>query len=516
MYCCKCKEYEWKSPQLVEWIDPKTNHGYCQFHAPVEQKNISYKAFNEAVFSFLKEESSLNGGNQQLNLAGTIFPGNISFQNLKKNTPITINFKGCYFGGRVTFSKETIRNADFSNAEFVGAASFRECIFDGHANFAKSIFHSRCAFKGSKFLRGANFKKAKYLSPASFDHVEFRESAIFKQVEAISTFSFKHAFFEREGTFLNATLKGYTWFQNVTFKGVGTFRGTEISSIYFTDTTFYALATFTKSKISKAIITDCIFEKRATFKLAAARSIYFSNTIFFDESSFLLTSFHNAYFESVIFNASSNFSLADTTKGISFVSTDMYQCYFLRTDMSNIHLINSCWPRSNGRILMPSEDDPEKVQQTRDFYQRMKRKYKDEHNEYEASKWHVAEKEVQLKMLKKNGDSKFIWGMLWLYRFFSGFGENPLRAGIILASLIFLPLLTLTANEWSRHFEWWTIDPNQVNIVLKNWLKYLPLTKAAAYKDTPGGVHFLMFVWQSFITVQAALFAFALRNRFRR
>ncbi|WP_028587310.1 hypothetical protein [Desulfocurvus vexinensis] len=159
----------------------------------------------------------------------------------------------------------------------------------------------------------------------------------------------------------------------------------------------------------------------------------------------------------------------------------------------------------------------------------MKRKYKDEHNEYEASRWHVSEKEAQLKLLRRAEEYPRLWAMLWrepgawflfamlwLYRQASGFGENPGRAGLVLLGLVVLPLLALGAAEVVGHFVLWSWDWGRVDAVVKDWLRFLPLTSTRGLESVPGWRHALMVLWQLLVTVQAALFAFALRNRFRR
>lgn len=198
-------------------------------------------------------------------------------------------------------------------------------------------------------------------------------------------------------------------------------------------------------------------------------------------------------------------------------------------NIANLHFENCQWPEEKGRIKVAVEDEAGQLQATRDFYQRMKRKYKDEHNEYEASRWHVSEKEAQLKLLRRAEEyprlramlwrepgAWFLFAMLWLYKQASGFGENPGRAGLVLLGLVMLPLLALGAAEVIGHFVWWSWDWGRVDAVVKDWLRFLPLTSARGLESVPGWRHTLMVLWQLLVTVQAALFAFALRNRFRR
>lgn len=144
----------------------------------------------------------------------------------------------------------------------------------------------------------------------------------------------------------------------------------------------------------------------------------------------------------------------------------------------------------------------------------MKAKYKAENNEYEASKWHIAEKEAQLKLLAQKKDERFNWFMLWLYKLVSGFGENPGRAFGVLASLLVVPLL-FCIMDIEANFFGLIFHSHQVAEPMVRWLKFVPLTRAITGAE-PGYLRTLMFFWQLLITLQAALFAFALRNNFRR
>lgn len=224
-------------------------------------------------------------------------------------------------------------------------------------------------------------------------------------------------------------------------------------------------------------------------------------------------------------------------------------------NVANLHFVNCEWPEEHGRIKVAVEDESGQLQATRDFYQRMKRKYKDEHNEYEASRWHIAEKEAQLRLMtqnttplrrlarealgkgachttskrlrrvgrkvrqKKFGVAARLLGRIaeqWArpkfdaaserltrhalrtYKLLSGFGEKPVLALCWLLLFLLLPLL-----PW--------IFPGR-------YLFYIPLLREqpTAADGFWGVTRLWMLLWQLLITFQAALFAFALRNRFRR
>ncbi|BCS89948.1 hypothetical protein PSDVSF_31900 [Pseudodesulfovibrio sediminis] len=288
---------------------------------------------------------------------------------------------------------------------------------------------------------------------------------------------------------------------------------------------FFSKATFHEDVfLQNSTFNGAIDFIEATFKKMA----YFNRAIFDGDATFIKTTFcQNADYSGTQCNTKLLFGLIKidentilkfancriSSEAITFQNCDP-TCLDLtqQRDLTNIHFIDSPWEK-NDRIKACTEDD--RLQLTRDFYQRMKAKYKAENNEYEASRWHVAEKEAQLKLLGQSENVKFNWFMLWLYKQSSFFGEWPRRAFKVFLLLLFLPLLILTGIEVYQHFAWMQFDPAKVDHVIGEWLRYIPLTKAAS--DEPSSaLRAFMFFWQLLITVQAALFAFALRNNFRR
>ena len=197
----------------------------------------------------------------------------------------------------------------------------------------------------------------------------------------------------------------------------------------------------------------------------------------------------------------------------------------LQYDLSNIHFIDSPWEKSGQRIKGCTEDDPAKLQPTRDFYQRMKAKYKAENNEYEASKWHIAEKEAQRKLLRENGESRALRVALFLYRWSSQFGEDPVLAGKWVLGLICFVWLLLGLGgigDGQRLIQGpaWPTSRESVadfGTVFMTLFKNVMLFKIVDFKPQYGWIDGMVLVLTRLvIPLQAALFAFALRNRFRR
>ncbi|MFW5487161.1 MAG: pentapeptide repeat-containing protein [Desulfovibrio sp.] len=347
----------------------------------------------------------------------------------------------------------------FANDCPLPAISFRHASFEGETYFRDATFGGETSFTGAKFGGKTYFGYATFEEYTNFGNTTFEEYT-----------DFRNATFEGKTYFGYAKFGGATYFWSATFE----------RKTYFTDATFERGTYF----------RNAAFEKPCTFKdIQTAPGSAFS--------------LHNATFAQgpVYFH---------NWKGMDKTLLDFNGVL----NVGDIHFENCQWPEEKNRIKVAVEDEDGQLQATRDFYQRMKRKYKDEHNEYEASRWHVSEKEAQLKLLKQNHGSWFLIAMLWIYKYISGFGENPTRAIVVLLDFALAPFVALTLQEVWHHFSW-SLDPTKVDAVIDNWLNYIPLAKSKA-GTTHGLYRVLTLAWQLLVTIQATLFGFALRNRFRR
>jgi hypothetical protein len=145
------------------------------------------------------------------------------------------------------------------------------------------------------------------------------------------------------------------------------------------------------------------------------------------------------------------------------------------------------------------------------LYRTLKRKYKEEHNDPEVSNWHYGEKE----MFRKGNLFRryFPISLSNLYWLSSGYGERPLRAGMFLFSLVLILsffLFKAGLNNLNSNYE-----INTWSIVL-NTLKFATFQKDFFFvpKNLYGETFKLLA--QILIPIQTALFALAVRNRFRR
>ena len=296
--------------------------------------------------------------------------------------------------------------------------------------------------------------------------------------------NFPFCVFHKNVSFINLTIKSFIGFQNTVFHG-------------------------------QFGIQKCLIEHRATFFFTTFNgSLNISESSFFSGIGFYSSDFNApTRFTSILTDWYINFSQCRTTSdGVTFSKMDLYWCDFEQFEMTNFHFIDSCWHYEDNRPWIPREKSKSQLQSARNFHQRMKRKYKDEHNDYEASKWHIAEKDVQLLLLKNSNESTLIYWLLRIYRDVSGYGEDPLRAIRTFLIILFIPLAALSLIESISAYPHTAPDFAHV---LEDWLRFIPLTKVS-FENISLGKRLVTITWQLITSVQATLMAFAIRNRFRR
>lgn len=474
--CCKCREHEWEDPQKSVYTD-EDGKGYCVFHAPKEHKGIEVFKFNEIIYSRIRAVDTTSG--MLCDLSGTIFPGDIYFYDFAYgNTLPNISFKSAIFSDVAEFFLAKFSGkANFSSAEFGFWANFKSVTFSSDADFSFTNFTGWAGFSSSVFRGSADFERAQFNRGAAFDLSTFSGRADFSSTE-----------FMRISDFKSAKFSGDAYFDSAVFN----------CKSYFDSAIFYCSARFSSSA----------FNDDAHFK-----SVTFNKSAIFNA-----TTFTNAEFNNILAKDKLNFNhIRRIICELRFINIDdLYWFVFLRTDMTNVHFLRSCWPMEDGRYRISAEDEPNNMAEMKDFYQGMKRKYKLEHNEVEVSRWHLAEKEVELLLQAQQKRWSFYRLMLWLYRLSSRFGEDAGRAGLAMVGVVVLPLVVFIPAKLAETGISPIFDAGQVKAVLTDWARCLPLIKVSDFGATP--LWKALFTWgsQLLIAIQATLFGFALRNWFRR
>ena len=364
-----------------------------------------------------------------------------------------------------------------------------------------------CTFKGRLTFRGATISEKLTCKNAIFE-----KEVCFARVVFVEYADFSESIFRDAVDFASAVFKKKSFFRAADFRNYAT----------FDDAKFYERASFYSASFKRETrFNSSMFFSKVLFDTATFDGItYFSNTSFgrdLSTAGFIPLDVFNDY--------SARFSGCKFGEnGIYFDGSNLYWCDFLKSDLKNVTLSTDCWPTIDGRYYIPCENSS--LELSKNFYQKMKRKYKDEHNEYEASKWHISEKETQLKFLKRSRESLILLLILYLYKIVSGFGENPRKAGAQLFCFLLFTFSLLGFGGISNGTT--TIDGSIIfsvdglinfGTVLMTWFKYVMLLKVDSTQFHPVNewVHNLVLVLtRLLIPFWAAMFGLAVRNRFRR
>lgn len=255
---------------------------------------------------------------------------------------------------------------------------------------------------------------------------------------------------------------------------------------------------------------------------------------FIKEVSFWWSTFKaDADFREIVFHKMADFSRCSIGKSLLFEEVDLSYCSFLDCSIHNCQFIRCKWPRIRGREALYDEKKKAPYEKVEELYRQLKWKYKEGHNEQEASRWHYSEKEMYRK---KNWWRRFNpFSFSNLYWAASGYGERPVRAGIMLL-LLFVSLVLFTSSlglvsssgkpvygvntfkEFSDTFgSKFLPELEKIGLIIYNTMQYVLFFKTPYFKpETLSGDIILAIFTKLLMPIQAALFILALRNRFRR
>lgn len=318
--------------------------------------------------------------------------------------------------------------------------------------------------------------------------------------------------------FSGATFSGSAYFFMVTFSGKADFFAVKFRrEAYFSEATFCGHASFVGAKFNEIIdFMGAIFNEEANFFTAK-----FNGEVMFD----------NVTFKKEVFLVKVNIK-----NTIKFENVNLKEVSFMDTDMRKIDSINCIWPTKYNRKVLYDEitlfrerkykNFKDNIKKLEILYRQLKQKNKEEHNEPEVSNWHYGEKE----MFRKGSLFRryFPISLSNLYWLSSGYGERPLRAGIVLLLLILtiavlLGITGLIPSNQSLSYEvagikgWADImDFRNLWSLILNTLQYATFEKEPDFVPKTIYGSYLKLAARILIPLQAALFALAVRNRFRR
>ncbi|WP_018125509.1 pentapeptide repeat-containing protein [Desulfovibrio oxyclinae] len=485
------------------------------------------------------------------------------------------DFMNATFGGKANFRNATFGGkADLWYAKFGGEANFRCAKFGGKAYFWNAKFGGKAYFRNAKFGGEAYFWNTKFGGKAYFMNATFEGEANFWYPEFGRKAYFRNATFGGETSFRNAEFGGKTYFGNATFGEKANFWYAKFrGEAYFTNATFGGEANFRYAKFeseaqfllstfSSFMIADkTAFEDKTLFEKATfQKNASFSQTTF-KEVSFPLSRFY----EEPVFDRA-DLRMAELL-GAPVEDFRLMACKLptrrgrrITYDARKVNGIGY-FPLDNVNTVSTLEETPPPGH-LEDLYRRLKKVARREYDETLASDFHYAEKEMQRHRgwdmltncertrennhgfcLRDRARGLGLWLVLSLYRFISGYGESPLRAFGALMLLVLLPgalmhplpvhlplwlaIIGLMAFPkgfflpfWLGAASLWFLPhiPNSLeNLDLgASWLHFIPLVKLPKAAEFDWLPRALMLCSQVAITLQAALFGFALRNRFRR
>lgn len=435
---------------------------YCIFHAPKEHGNIIAENFNKEVFNHIQDATD---SNKKCNLSGVIFPGPITFSQFNADNPLP----------EIDFSNTTFREeANFQGTTFSAYTCFSRATFNGTADFSSTDFRDKAIFAIATFNGFADFYHSTFCNKADFFEASFNEKARFIRTNFSSVADFYRASFKGETEFITTT---------------------------FNDRAVFSKAVFSKALFKNLILTNCV-------------SLSFLDVTIYEKIKF---------------------EIVDLTKS-RFLDTDIRKMDFISCDWNKKQL----WLGLAHKKIIRDELDLYKDDQSRIFfnrvsdklklndiekveilYRRLKQKYKDEHDQIETSEWHYREKE----MFRKKKFWRRYFGISFCYWLFSGYGEKPGQAGVMLfvlfggiMALMNWISLTYTGGSTPINIIGFSKTPDwtKFELLAEGILKHALFFKSPPFHSKGWGEIVLILATRVFIPVQTALFIFALRNKFRR
>lgn len=142
------------------------------------------------------------------------------------------------------------------------------------------------------------------------------------------------------------------------------------------------------------------------------------------------------------------------------------------------------------------------------------------HDEKMASAWHYQEKSIATRLLSekqcKNLQENILSLFLCLYKMCSGYGEDPAKALVALMSLIVVVFIFVFGSYiYDVGMKSYEISWSGLCSIFESTLR-LTLFIDAGIKNVNIFSAVALIVSRVLLPIQAALFAFSLRNKFRR
>lgn len=444
-----------------------------------------------------------------------------------------LEFVNNNFFGKVEFNETILGgNVQFINSTFKGDLCFDKSRFDKNITLVNISVSGKVCFINNTSINGnASFINPIFSGPADFSTSVFGGKTDLKNARFLETADLSSSTFGKETTFTDTVFSKHADFKNSTFDG----------SAKFLNTKFQNTALFLNTYFNCGVTFRALFGDKSSFQGAVIR----------DYSVFLGSTFI----------ATADFTSVYCEKSVRFEGVSLEGVSFQGTDIRNLGLTNCTWIKRNGdsilydehmlfckyspliltmrnplniaRLMLPTIDIFPKIDSTdagkvEILYRMLKQRAKEDHDEVSASNWHYREKQM---FRLGNSWRRYVPGasLTWLYWICSGYGERPIRAFVALLivwislSAIFL-VTGLTLSE-TRSDILYGMDKHQIEAGISyfnmgpsmlNTFKLATLQKDAFLSPIGWKSEIVKILAQIILPIQAALFAFAVRNRFRR
>lgn len=475
------------------------------------------------------------------NFSDTQFGGGAFFQRAQYGGEAI--YSSAYFSEGAYFSDTQFsEEAHFYKAQFCGDTKFNQVRFGGEVSFYEARFRE-VSFHDARFSEEVSFYKAQFSLAVDFLRVKFNGEVNFIRVIFIKNVGFYEARFSEATLFIKAQFRGETEFSLTQFSGKVEFYQTQFSGhagfygVQFSDVAYFFNAQFS----GKAVFYDARFSGEANFREAQFyEMVSFDGTQFSGVASFSEETF---YKESLLTRLNINGTM-------NLENVSLCKVSFLNSDLRKIDFINCTWIKKHGRNRLYDEimfleeqqnskkkhgEDNEisiiaeqlkgwikskviinkgKMNKVETLYRMLKQKYKEEHNDPEVSQWHYSERE----MYRKGSLFRmyFPLSISNLYKWSSGYGERPVRAFLVLLSLVF----SISFLMWYVGFVALPKSDSSSGVFafILNTLQYVTFQKTPIFEPKAGSVlgGYLALFARVLIPAQTALFVIAIRNRFRR
>jgi len=465
--------YDWCKDRKVVYKDGDKH--FCVFHAPEGRKGVGLDEFNKLIFS---EIEKAEGENKVCDLSGTIFEGDISFSGREIKTSILFikaqfsrkaDFSYARFRKKSYFSMAKFRKADFRNAQFSGESVFFGTEFGGEANFLRAQFSENVDFSAAKFTEDAHFTGTQFSGNTYFIVAKFMGEVYFSEARFSRDAGFRLAKFSGKAKFTGNTFEGEVQFRDLIINGTLVFQNVNLKNAYF-------------------LVTDL-------------RHIDFISCKWNEKGG--------------------RYVLKEEIELFKEVENSKILLRLLKFLLRRWRKPRQLWRKRRLLWKKLSKNMPplDRIENIENLYRLLKINAKEMHNEFDVSRWHHSEKEM---LRKRTGFYKdpFNWLVLNLYYCSSGYGENPFKAGVMLfliIAILFFGLSFLGLEPIGVD-----IEPFSWRSLSSLWKSFLSLLEILLFRaptyyrpSTIWSVTLKVFA-QILVPIQAAFFALALRNRFRR